>query len=256
MQESTDLVLVQVRAIRSLLEAGGSRTSKTVEDVIMRHNDDVAVQIWSSLDPVEQARLLSDQNGTISALAFLATPEQIVRAYAYEPLFWDEWLLATGTGIARLQADVIQSFYTRIMEQDDEDRQRKILELMLADPGGRFLLVFGFIGNVRKNRSKLGRNEDQAASQEDFLFGELDIHKVTEPTAKNFLEFVTALDRNIARTIMRAVDEDERDIVQVPGNRWSALSRRVRELREEASVKSLPARRRDALDEEMFKPLE
>ena len=80
MQESTDLVLVQVRAIRSLLEAGGSRTSKTVEDVIMRHNDDVAVQIWSSLDPVEQARLLSAQNGTISALAFLATPEQIVRA--------------------------------------------------------------------------------------------------------------------------------------------------------------------------------
>jgi len=137
------LIEITVAEIKELAVVEPKAASKKFELIANDLSDAQLVEVIEQIDIVTLTQINSQHDISFpSIISELMTPEKIRDIVCQQPLYWEEKIKNNAEELKQHTFDFLTYL---IRTQDNEDKQREILECIAEDPAGLFYLSIPFI---------------------------------------------------------------------------------------------------------------
>ncbi|HHQ4558237.1 cold adaptation protein AtcB [Aeromonas hydrophila] len=147
---SNSLIEITAIEIKELAVIEPKQASEKFELIAKTMSDDQLAEVIENIDIVTLTQINGQHDISFpSIISELMTPERIRDIVCQQPLYWEE---AIKNNADELQQHTFDFLNYLIRTQDNEAKQREILECVAEDPAGLFYLAIPFIEFYRGDR--------------------------------------------------------------------------------------------------------
>ncbi|MDX7789292.1 hypothetical protein UXA55_01120 [Aeromonas caviae] len=147
---SNSLIEITAIEIKELAVIEPKQASEKFELIAKTMSDDQLAEVIENIDIVTLTQINGQHDISFpSIISELMTPERIRDIVCQQPLYWEE---AIKNNADELQQHTFDFLNYLIRTQENEAKQREILECVAEDPAGLFYLAIPFIEFYRGDR--------------------------------------------------------------------------------------------------------
>ncbi|HAT2488850.1 TPA: hypothetical protein I8220_001560 [Aeromonas hydrophila] len=147
---SNSLIEITAIELKELAVIEPKQASEKFELIAKTMSDDQLAEVIENIDIVTLTQINGQHDISFpSIISELMTPERIRDIVCQQPLYWEE---AIKNNADELQQHTFDFLNYLIRTQDNEAKQREILECVAEDPAGLFYLAIPFIEFYRGDR--------------------------------------------------------------------------------------------------------